>query len=176
MSPALPVDAAVDLAADDDAAADAGADLDAEEVARPSGRRPACCSPMRHEVHVVVDHDGAAQFLAERLADGEPVPARHDRRGDRHALGEAHRPRHPDAGAVEALGDVRRPSVWRPWSRTCSKTATGPSRTSIGLVEVAEDLQLGVGDGDVDRGGADVDAEEAQARGEPDVVRTPAAA
>ncbi|GAA3156223.1 hypothetical protein GCM10017687_87760 [Streptomyces echinatus] len=44
------------------------------------------------------------------------------------------------------------------------------------LVEVAEDLQFGGGDGDVDRGRADVDTEEPEVRVEPDVVRTAAAA
>ena len=45
-----------------------------------------------------------------------------------------------------------------------------------GLVDVPEDLQLGVGDGDVDRGRADVDAEEAQPGVEPDVVGSAATA
>src|SRR5262249_10888574 len=44
------------------------------------------------------------------------------------------------------------------------------------FVEVAEDLQLGVGDRHVHRGGADVHAEEAQRRREPDGARPPPAA
>lgn len=44
------------------------------------------------------------------------------------------------------------------------------------MVEVAQDLQLRVGDRHIDRCGADVDAEEAQCGSEPDVVRaTPTA-
>jgi hypothetical protein len=45
-----------------------------------------------------------------------------------------------------------------------------------GVVDVPERLQFGVGDGDVDRGRADVDAEEAQPGVEPDVVGAAAAA
>ena len=44
------------------------------------------------------------------------------------------------------------------------------------LGHLLEDVQPAVGDGDVDRGGADVDAEEAQAAGQPDDGRAPAAA
>ena len=116
---------AVDLAADDDAAADAGADLDAEEVAHGAGDARVLL-PHRHQVHVVVDHDGAAEFLAERLADREAVPAGHDRRRDRHALGEADRTRYADAGAVEALGEPGGPAAWPPWTAPARRPRPGP--------------------------------------------------
>ena len=166
--------AAVDLTADDDAAADAGADLDAEEVAHGAGDARVLL-PHGHQVHVVVDHDRAAEFLAERLAYGEAVPAGHDRRGDRHALGEADRAGDADAGAVEALGESRGPELGG-HGQDLLEDGDRALAYVHGLVEVAEDLQLGVGDGDIDRGGADVDAEEAQLGGEPDVVRAAAAA
>ena len=67
MSPALPLDAAVDLAVDDDAAADAGADLDEEEVVDRAGE-PGVQLAERHDVDVVVDEDRAAEVLARALA------------------------------------------------------------------------------------------------------------
>ncbi len=166
--------AAVDLAPRDDAAADTGADLDAEEVPHRSGHARVPL-PQRHEVHVVVDQDGAAQLLAERLADGEAVPAGHDRRRHGDALGEADRTRHADAGAVEALGHSRGPELGR-HGQDLFEDGDRPFPHVHGLVEMAQDLQLGVGDGHVDRGGADVDAQEAQPRREPDVVGAASAA
>ena len=74
----------------------------------------------------------------------------------------------PDAGAV----DLRRrcPSA-RSLPTSSSATAEDGVRALPHvdrLAGVREHLQLGVGDGDVDRGGADVDAEEPQLRGQPD--------
>src|SRR5262249_20252493 len=100
----------VDLTADDDPAADTGADLHAEEVLDGTGDSRVLL-PHRHEVHIVVDHDRAAELLAEGLPYGEAVPPRHDRRRDGHALGEPHRAGHSDARPVEPLGDAGRPEL-----------------------------------------------------------------
>ncbi len=166
--------AAVDGGADHDAAADAGADLDAEEVTGGAGD-PGVLFAHRHEVHVVVDHDGAAQFLAERLADREAVPAGHDRRGDGDALGEADRAGHADAGTVEPLGEAGRLELLG-HVEDLLEDGDRPFADIHRLGDVAQHLQLGVGDGHIDRGGADVDAEEAQVGREADVVRTASAA
>lgn len=164
----------VDLAADDDAAADAGAYLDAEEVAHGAGHARVLL-PHRHEVHVVVDHDGAAQLLAERLADRETVPAGHDRRRDRHALGEADGAGDPDARAVEALGESGGPQFGGQ-RQDLLEDGDGALAHVHRVVEVSQYLQLRVGDGHVDRGRADVDPEEPQFGSEPDVVRAAPAA
>lgn len=129
----------------------------------------------RHQVHVVVDHDRAAELLAERLPYGEAVPARHDRRGHRHALGEADRSRDADAGAVEALGEPGGAQLRGHGEHLLEDRDRALAHVQW-LVDVPEDLQLGVGDGDVDRGRADVDAEEAEFGVEADVVAAAPAA
>ena len=55
---------------------------------------------------------------------------------------------------------------------SCS-TTLGPRRTSHGIGGVRDQAQLAVGDRDVDRGGPDVDADEAQGPGEAHEVRAP---
>nr|BFE75766.1 hypothetical protein GCM10020092_090670 [Actinoplanes digitatis] len=93
---------AVDVAAEVDAAADARADLDEEEVVD-RVRDTAVPLTDRHDVDVVVHDRRAAVLAGQRLPDGIAVPARHDRRGDRHAVAEADRAGHPDADGVEPL-------------------------------------------------------------------------
>lgn len=131
--------------------------------------------PQRHEVHVVVDEDRAAQLLAERLPYGEAVPAGHDRRRHRDALGKADRPGDADAGAVEPLRPPGGPELRRQGQNLLEDRDRALAHVHR-FVEVTEDLQLGVGDGDVDRGRADVDAEKAELRIEADVVGAAAAA
>src|SRR5690606_15849738 len=158
--------AAVDGAVHDDAAADAGADLDEEEVAHRAGQ-PGVQLAQRHQVHVVVDEDGAPQLLPDRVADGEPVPAGHDRRDDRHAVAEADRPGDPDPGAVH-LRD-------QPLVAQLAEQVEGPfedhgrALPDVALLaDVPDDLQGAVGHRDVDRGGADVERDEPQPGRQPD--------
>ncbi|GAA1706145.1 hypothetical protein GCM10009680_53660 [Streptomyces yatensis] len=165
---------AVDLTADDDPAADTGADLHAEEVLDGTGDS-GMLLPHRHEVHIVVDHHRAAQFLAERLPYGEAVPPRHDRRCHRHALGEPHGAGHSYARPVESLGHPGGPEL-RGHVQHLLEDRDGSLAHIHGLVEMAENLQFGIGHGDVHGGGADVDAEQPQPGREPDVVRAPATA
>lgn len=165
---------AVDAPADDDAAADAGADLDAEEVGDAAGDTGVLL-PQRHEVHVVVDEDRAAEFLAERLPYREAVPAGHDRGRHGDALGEADRSGYADAGAVEPFRPPGGPELRRQ-GQDPLEDRDGALAHVHRLVEVAEDLQFGVGDGDVDGGRADVDAQEAESGVEADVVGAAAAA
>ena len=84
-------------------------------------------------------------------------------------------PGHADAGAVEPLGEPGGRSLAAIGEHLLEDGDRALAYVH-GLVEVPEHLQLGVGDGDVDRGRADVDAEEAQGGSEPDVVRAAAAA
>ena len=90
------VRAPVDLAVEVDAAADAGADLHEEQVVGRVGD-PAVPLADGHDVDVVVHHDRAAVLAGEQLAHRVAVPARHDRRRDRHAVAEADRAGHADA-------------------------------------------------------------------------------
>ena len=55
------------------------------------------------------------------------------------------------------------------------RTTFGPRRTSTGGAGVREQAQLAVGDRDVDGGGPDVDADEAQGSGEPHEMGAPPA-
>ncbi len=142
--------------------------MDAEEVAH-GACHARVLLPHRHQVHVVVDHDRAAEFLAERLPHGEAVPAGHDRRGHRDALGEADGSGDADAGAVVPLRESRGPEFGGHGEDLLEDRDRAFAHVH-GVVEVSEDLQFRVGDGDVDRGRADVDTEEAEPRVEPDVV------
>lgn len=120
-----------------------------------------------HQVHVVVDEHRAAELLADRVPHREPVPARHDRRDDRHAVAEADRPGHPDARPVhlgdQALVAQLAEQVQRPLQHH------GRALPDVApLAHVPEDLQLAVGHRHVDRGGPDVEGDEPQPRRQPD--------
>ena len=174
MSPGTSAHASIDAAADDDAAADASTDLDEQEVVDLAAQ-PGVPLAERHDVHVVVHEDRRAEVLRQHRPDRELVPARHDRRRDRYAVPEAHRSWHPDAGPVDLGGDPFRPELvdQLEGDRQDDVRALPDVRR---LARVSDDLQLGVGDGDVDRGGADVDADEPQLAAQPDDRRAPAAA
>ena len=129
----------------------------------------------RHDVDVVVDVDRAAEVLRQRGADREAVPAGHDRRGDRHAVAEADRPGDADAGAVQLDRRAAGPHLADEVEHDLQDDV-GPLADVDGLGGAVEDVELAVGDGDVDAGGADVDAEEAQGAGQLDDRAAAAAA
>ena len=148
-----------------DAAADAGADLDEQEVVDRAGDAGVLLAE-RHDVDVVVDQHRAAELAGERVPDREAVPARHDRRRDRDAVAEADRAGHAGPGPREGARGVGGAQLADHLQRAADDDLGAPPDVDrLGLVR--EHPQLAVGDGDVDRGGADVDAEEAGVAGDP---------
>jgi hypothetical protein len=119
----------------------------------------------RHDVDVVVDVDGAAEVLGEGAADREAVPARHDRRRDRHAVAEADRAGDADAGAVQLDGPAAGAHLADEVEHDLQDHLRAVADVD-GLRDAVEHVELPVGHGDVDAGGADVDPEEAQCAGQ----------
>ena len=70
---------------------------------------------------------GQPSSLADRLADGEPVPAGHDRRDDRHALPEADRPGHADPDAVDLVRALPRRAACRSGPAPVRAPRPGPA-------------------------------------------------
>ena len=91
----------------------------------------------------------------------EAVPARHDRRRDRHAVAEADGTGHADAGAVQV--DRRAVGAHLPDEvehHLQDDVGTLAHVDDVG--DAVEHVELAVRDGDVDAGRTDVDAQEAQ--------------
>jgi hypothetical protein len=162
------------LAAQDDPAADARADLDEEEVVDAAGG-PCVELAERHDVHVVVDHDGRAEGGREGVADGEAVPARHDRRHHGGTLALAHRARDADADTVQLLRGAVGAQLGDEVHRLLEHDLGASPHVGWDAL-VGEQAHLAVRDRDVDGSGPDVDADEAQGPREPDEVgATPSA-
>src|SRR6266496_2420987 len=96
-------DSAVHLPAEHDAAPDTGADLDEDEVVERPGDAGVPLAK-RHDVDIVVDGDRTVPVTGQLVAYGITVPARHDRRRDRHTVAEAHGPGQTDPGSHQSTG------------------------------------------------------------------------
>ena len=103
------------------------------------------------------------------------MPARHQRRHDRSAVPEADRAGHADAGTEQFL-DAPLGAQLRGETDHCVDHRGGTSPDVARLAHMVEHPQLAVGQRDVDRGRADVDAEEPQIRRQSGHGRAAAAA
>jgi hypothetical protein len=121
----------------------------------------------RHDVHVVVDEDRAAEMLRQHGPHRVLVPTRHDRRGHRHTVPERHRPGDTDAGAVQLERAVLRAQL-ADELEDHRQNGLGAVADVDGLADLLHHAQVGVGERDVHRRGADVDSQEAQAAGQVD--------
>jgi hypothetical protein len=126
-------------------------------------RDPAVPLADGHDVDVVVHRHRTVVLAGEQIADRVAVPARHDRRRNRHPVAEADRPRHPDAQPVQPRVGALRLELGQDLVDPVQDGLR--SAADVGRLRVGGDrLELAVGDLDVDRRGAEVDRRETDVR------------
>ena len=120
----------------------------------------------RQHVDVVVEHDRAAELAGHGVADRVAVPARHDRRRDRHARGGSRPgPGTPIPAPIGPVDAQPRPAPCAPARARRRAPASGPCRMSQsgGCAWPSTSSRPSVTPTDM-AGGADRDADEADVR------------
>src|SRR5215208_3600472 len=169
-----PLSAAVELAADDDPGADPRSDLHEHDVVVAAGDAGTKLAE-RHQVDVVVDPHGDA-VGGEARAHVVPIPARHDRWGDRAAGLELDRPRNADSDSPQRAREVAALAYEAGEQLVHAPERLRRARGDVGrLGAVGEDRPREVGDADVDARRAEIGDEEVPGVGpELDGARRPA--